>query len=138
MARAKWARDAQLVQYLTHANDIYQGGGYFAPMHATNERNGAPIMALTKHSFGAPVAADADHLVDAATSTELPDTETVTYTTADDGVSPFDNADTPVVTTIVTSTGASASVWPLDVPRNLVSVVTHGSSVVAMSMCLRG
>ena len=124
--------------HFSHANDLYHGGGFFAPMQAENERLGAPVMLPTKYSIGAALAADADYIIDAATSTELPDTETVTYTTADDGVSPLDNADTPTVTSIVTSTGATASVWPMDVPRNLVSVVTHGSSVVAMSIVITG
>lgn len=124
--------------HLSNAEELFVGAGYVPQIHAANERNGVQMMPLTKAILGAAEAADADHIVDAATSTELPDTETVTYTTADDGSSPFDNADTPAIATLVTSTGASASVWPLDVPRNLVSVVTHASSVVAMTIVITG
>lgn len=124
--------------HLSHANELYYGAAFHAPLHNLNERNGAPIHPLTKISLGSPIAPDDDHIVDAATSTELPDTETVTYTTADDGTTPFDNADTPTVTSITPSTGGSASVWPLDTPRNLISVVTHGSSIVAMDITITG
>lgn len=123
---------------ITFANQVYAGGGYYPPMFGDNERKGVPINFMTKVDFGSPIALDVDYIMDAATSTELPDTETVTYTTADDGVSPFDNADTPAVSTITTSTGASASVWSLDVPRNLSFNVTHGSSIVAMTCVIAG
>jgi len=124
--------------HLSHASELYFGDAFHPATFNTNGRNGALISPLTKISLGSPIAADADHLIDAATSTELPDTETVTYTTADDGTTPFDNADTPVVETILSDAGVSASVWPLDAPRNLVSVVTHGSSVVAMTIVITG
>ncbi len=123
---------------ITNADELYVGSGHVPQMFNANRRTGVEIMPLTKVSLGVPIALDADHLVDAATSTELPDTETVTYTTADDGSSPFDNGDTPTVASITTSTGTTASVWPLDVPRNLVSVVTHGSSIVAMTITITG
>jgi hypothetical protein len=123
---------------LTFADQVYVGGGNFPPLFSANERRGAPVNFLTKVSLGEPGAADDDGIVDAATSTELPDTETVTYTTADDGTTPFDNADTPAPSTIQTSTGASASVWALDVPRALEAKVTHGSSVVAMTITVSG
>jgi hypothetical protein len=128
---------------LSRATTLLRGDGYFSPMEHANGGPGAPIALLTRVNFGAAIAsADDNLLIDAATSTELPDAanpgETVTYTTAGDGSSPFDNADTPVVTTITTSTGASASVWPLDAPRNLISVATHNSAVVAMTILITG
>ena len=123
---------------LSRADTLYWGDAYFAQLFATNERVGAPITPLTKLSLGSPATLDTDGLVTAATSTELPDTETVTYTTADDGTTPFDNAATPVVSSITTSTGATASVWALDVPRNVTSVTSHGSSVVAMTIIVTG
>lgn len=124
--------------HFTHADELYYGSGYFPPLFAANERRGVPVHFLTKVSLGSPDAADDDGIVDAATSTELPDTETVTYTTADDGATPFDNADTPAPSTITTSTGASASVWALDVPRALEAKVTHSSAVVAMTILVSG
>lgn len=123
---------------ITHATDLFFGGANFPPISASNGRVGAPFNPITQLSLGSPIAADPNGLVDAATSTELPNTETVTYTTANDGTTPFDNADTPVVTTITTSTGASASVWPIAVPRNMSLNVTHGSSIVAMSCTITG
>ena len=124
--------------HITNAEKIYVGAGYVPQIHASNERNGIEIMPLTKVSLGSPVAADVDYILDAATSTELPNTATTTYTTADDGASPFDNADTPAVSTITTSTGASASVWALDVPRNISVNATHVSSLVAMTVVVTG
>lgn len=99
---------------------------------------GAPVSWLYKADLGAPVTLDADGLLTSATSTELPDTETVTYTTADDGSSPIDNAATPAPSTITTSTGTSASVWALDVPRIVTTLTTHGSSIVAMTLLVTG
>lgn len=124
--------------HMTHADEVYSGAGYDAAVFAANGRKGARRYAVTKLDLGTPDAADADLIIDDATSTELPNTETVTYTTADDGTSPFDNGDTPAPSTITTSTGATASVWALDVPRNLSVVVTHGSSVVAMTVVVTG
>ena len=123
---------------LSHADQFYAHGGYSPQLFASNERKGVPVHFPTKVTISAPIALDIDYIMDGATSTELPDTETVTYTTADDGTSPFDNADTPVVSSITTSTGATASVWSLDVPRNLSLNVTHGSSIVAMTCIVSG
>lgn len=124
--------------HITNAEKVFIGSGYVPQMEAANGRKGIEIMPTTKISLGAPAVGDADHLVYAATGTELPDTETVTYTTADDGTAPFDNADTPTIASITTSTGTTASVWPLDVPRNLISIMTHGSSVVASTIVITG
>lgn len=125
-------------QSITSADQIYSGSGYYGPMASTNQRKGVPIHFLTKLVLGSPAALDADGMVAAATSTELPNTETVTYTTADDGVSPFDNSATPAPATITTSTGDSVSVWTLDVARNVTAAVTHATSVVAMTIVVTG
>ena len=124
--------------HLSHSTELFYGGAYFPPAQATNKRRGAPMSLPYRHVFGAVEAADADLIVDAATSTELPNATTIIYTTDDDGSSPFDNADTPAPTTIVTAAGETVSVWPLDVPRNLVAAVTHGSAVVAMTIVVTG
>lgn len=125
-------------QTLSRATQNYVGSGYDAKLYATNGRPGVPVNFLTKIDLGAPAVADDDLIVDDATSTELPNNATKTYTTANDGTTPFDNADTPAVSTITTSTGATASVWALDVPRNLVCVSSHGSSMVAMTIVVSG
>ncbi len=125
-------------QHLSSADELYYGDGYFAPMRASNGRRGAPVNLLSKISLGSPIAADPNGLVDAATSTELPDTTTITYTTADDGTSPFDNADTPAPASVVMADGVTYSVWTIDVPRNMSLNVTHGSSIVAMSCTVTG
>jgi len=124
---------------LSSADEQYLGSGYQAKLFATNGRKGVPAHILTKVSLGSPIAPDVDYILDAATSTELPsEAGTVTYTTADDGTSPFDNADSPAVSTITTSTGATASVWALDVPRNISVNVTHSSAIVAMTVVVSG
>jgi hypothetical protein len=124
---------------ISGADELYAGNGYDPRLFAVNRRSGVPVALLTQCALGAPAVADDDLLVDDATSTELPDEAgTVTYTAADDGASPFDNADTPVVASIVTASGETKSVWPLDVPRNLVAVVTHASAVVAMTVTVTG
>jgi len=92
---------------------------------------GVSIGAVAMIDLGAPDVLDADFLVKAATSTELPDTETVTYTPDTDGTTPTDGA-APVVVR------SSVNYWELDVARNLVSTVTHGSSVVAMTIKIIG
>jgi len=81
--------------------------------------------------LGTPDVLDADFMIVAATSTELPDTETVTYTPDTDGTTPTDGAATVVIR-------SGVNYWELDVPRNLISTVTHGSSVVAMTIKIIG
>ena len=125
---------------ISRADNIFVGAAYH-PRYHNGEfaiTTGAPLTFVRQVSLGAPIATDANGLVDAATSTELPNNATKTYTTADDGSSPFDNADSPVVTTITDSTGATRSVWPLDVPRNLTIQVTHDTSIVALSVTVTG
>lgn len=110
--------------HISEADELYRGGGYYPPLWAANERKGVPITSILQMNLGAPITLDTNGLIDAATSTELPDTETVTYTFADDGgSSPLDGAN---------QTGI------LDLPRNITSVTTHGSSVVAMTITITG
>lgn len=127
---------------ITAAENIYAGAVNYPPYHANKgtTSRGTQVDLPYWHNFGAALAADIDHIMDAATSTELPNTETVTYTAlADDGSSPFDNADTPEITTIIPKLGGSAvTVWPLGTPRALVVTTTHGSSVVAMTVVVTG
>ncbi len=78
---------------------------------------------ITEVNLGAPITADIDAILDGATGTELPNTETVTYTTANIGTSPCDGVSTT---------------WILDVPRNVVITTTHAASIVAMSFLVTG
>ena len=125
--------------HISHATSLFYGPAFDGPIFAENGRKGVPFHPITKVNLGEPIAADADYLVKGATSTELLGAAgTATWTTDDDGSSPFDNADTPAVSTISTATGESASVWELDVPRNISINVTHSSAVVAMSFTVTG
>ncbi|MCB0247457.1 MAG: hypothetical protein KDI07_02685 [Anaerolineae bacterium] len=108
--------------HLSSAQELYVGAGYDALLFGTNGRKGVPVHLLTRVSLGSPIALDADGLIVGATSTELPNNGTITYTTAEDGASPIDTTPTP--STITTSTGATASVWALDVPRNITATST--------------
>lgn len=82
-------------------------------------------------NLGAPDTADTDAFIKAATSTEAPNAETVTYTPDTDGTSPTDG-----VGTVVAKGGVNY--WELDVPRNITSTVTHATSVVAMTITVTG
>ncbi len=82
-------------------------------------------------NLGTPATLDADAFIKAATSTELPNAETVTYTPDTNGTSPTDG-----VGPVVTRNGVDY--WELDVPRNITAAATHGSSVVAMTIVVTG
>jgi hypothetical protein len=99
---------------------------------------GVPVHLVSKFSLGTPAVADADFLVNAATGNELPNNETVTYTTATDGTTPLDTAAPAPSTITLPDRVSTASVWALDVPRNLVAVVTHQTAVVAMTVTVHG
>ena len=95
-----------------------------------NVHNVAPLTPFVIN-LGAPITADTDNMVKAATSTEAPNAETVTYTPDTNGVSPTDG-----VGPVVTKNGVKY--WEMDVPRNVSAAVTHGSSVVAMTIVATG
>jgi len=121
---------------ISHASQLYFGDAYNPVAFGSNGRPGAPINPLTKVSLGSPAVLDADGIVAAATSTELPDTATITYTTATDNTTPLDGAIAAPSTVFLN--GANVLVWVLDVPRNVTATVTHGSSVVAMTILVTG
>ncbi len=91
--------------------------------------------------LGAFPAALAEGIIKDATSTELPDTETVTYTAATDGTGPQDATTRPPATTITVS-GVEYPVLDLtgtaEAGRNIVCAVSHASSVVAMTVKVYG
>jgi len=106
---------------ISHADELYFGAARQPNM--VSKRRGVRLHPIVQVDLGAPLTLDADGLIDAATGTELPDTETVTYTPANAGTSPVDGANTT---------------WVLDVPRNITAAVSHGSSVVAMTILITG
>ena len=125
--------------HISRADEIYAGAARFERYASSRDgRDGLIAHFPILHEFGAPLALDADGLITGATGAELPNSTTTTYTTDDDGSSPFDNAATPAPSTIVDSLGNTVSVWALDVPRNVTAAVTHASSVVAMTIVVTG
>lgn len=86
--------------------------------------------------FGAVATADGECIIKDATSTELPNTETVTYLASQTG-SPLDAAGL-LATTTIQYQGVDKTVWVVPTPRNFVAVATHGSAVVAMTIVITG
>lgn len=109
--------------HISTAAQLYYGDGYHAGIFNDNKRKGVEITSLTKIDLGAPLTLDVNALIVAATSTELPDTETVTYTFPVSSASPQDGANLTGI---------------MDVPRNITATTTHGSSVVAMTILVTG
>lgn len=128
---------------LTRADNLFAGDGFDVMAFKANGRKGAPVALLTRVSLGAPILYDADYLIKAATSTEIPDeAETVTYlASADAGASPVDAA---ASTSTIYPDGSTTGVvvWPVtggsNYGRNVAAAVTHGSSVVAMTITVSG
>ncbi len=90
------------------------------------------------YNLGAVAAAGGELVHKDATSTELPAAAgSLVYTADTDGTSPAD-ASTRLATTTLSINGVDVVVWVLPTPRNIVAVVTHGSSVVAMTIVLDG
>lgn len=121
---------------ISRASELFFGDGVNSVSYARNGRPGAPINPLTKVSLGSPVTLDADGIIAAATSTELPNAATITYTGATDGTSPMDGAIAAPSTVFLN--GANVLVYALDVPRNITVAVTHATSVVAMTIVVSG
>ena len=111
--------------FLSTAMDLFRGVSR-NPFYNKNDRapRGVECSIPIYRKLGTPVVAAAGALISAATSTELPNNTTITYTFATQGgSSPLDGAN---------STGV------LDVARNVTAAATHGSSVVAMTLLIKG
>ena len=122
-------------QILSRADNLYVGAGYDASIFAQNQRTGVPVMMLTRCALGSPAAANGERLVKDATSTELPNNATKTYTTANAGSSPCDDAgNSTAVTSITTATGATASVWAFDVARNVTVATTVAAAATTVTI----
>ena len=121
---------------ISRAGQLFYGNGDNAVNHGLNHRPGVPIAPLTKVSLGSPVPLSTAALVSAATSTELPNASTKTYTTATDNTTPLDGAATAPSTVFLN--GANVLVWVLDVPRNITSVNTKTGTTAALTITVTG
>lgn len=117
--------------HLSTAEKLYRGNCWFPPYNGEIKRRGLEFPLVSVYELDAPAAADTDSMIKAATSTELPNTETVTYTPDTDGTSPTDGVQG-------TATIDGTTYWELDAPRNLTAAATHASSVVAMTIVVTG
>lgn len=123
---------------ISGADKLY-AGDVRHPGYEPDARRGVELGHFIFKDYGVIEAVDDDKIIDAATSTELPDTETVTYTPATDGTSPLDNGDGRFSTTTLKGLdGTSTLVYDLVTPRNIVSKMTHDSSVVASTILYSG
>lgn len=113
--------------HISHASKLYYGDAYDPILHASNDRFGVEFTPVIKVAMGSPVTLDADGLMTGATSTELPNNGTKTYTWATDGTSPLDNSATPASANVVMANGETALVVALDVPRN-ITVATSAAA----------
>jgi hypothetical protein len=90
----------------------------------------------TKQSLGTPAVGSTNALISAATSTEVPNNATITYTGLTDNTSPLDGS-IAAPTTILMNNGTQALVYSLDSARNVSAVVT-ATAVAAMTITLNG
>lgn len=125
-----------LNEVLATGDQLYAGRAYESGLYGIQKMKGRPVSLLTKVDLGTPLVAVADGLIKAATSTEMPNAATKTYVPGT-VTSPLDSADLPSTATIQTVDGAVLC-WVLDVPRGVTSVVTHATSVVAMTIRITG
>lgn len=121
---------------LSGANTLFVGRGYDANTADFWGRNGAPVHPPIRAELGAAALGDADFLIKAATGTEIPDAaETVTYLASATDASPHDAAAT-------TTTINGTTVWDVrdgaTYGRNLVTVATHATAMVAMTVLISG
>lgn len=84
---------------------------------------GVALAPLCYVDLGSPIAANSNAFIVAATGAELPNAATKTYTFPASNTSPLDG---------VNQTG------DLDVPRAVSAVVTHATSIVAMTVTVTG
>lgn len=124
--------------YIGTADSLFAGRAYDSALYALQLMKGRPVSLLTKVDMGTPKVAVADAMIKAATSTNLPNATTKTYTAGDGTSAPLDSTDLPATTTISCADGAAVTVWPLDVPRNITFAASHNSSMVAMTITITG
>ena len=123
-------------QTIATADEVFAGRGYENALYALNRAKGRPINFLTKVDLGTPVIAVPAGIINAATSAELPNNATITYTPSSTG-SPVD-AVAPLSETTISTVDGNVLVWVLDTPRNLTCAATHASAVVATTITVTG
>ena len=121
---------------ITRAQEIYHGNIQYAG-YTPDNRAGIRMSHIYRHDFGVVLTLRTAGLMDAATSTELPNIATKTYTPLTDGTSPLDNANKPVASAIQFN-GVDTSVYTLPTPRNVTTLVTHATSIVAVDVTVSG
>lgn len=125
-------------QHLTHADQTFIGKANSPLLFKVNKRHGIPVDWIFKADLGSPIATDANAVLTAATGAELPNAATKTYTTANSGSSPIDDAGKLSVATVTMADGVAYSVFVLDVPRNITTSTTHASAILAMTVKVTG
>lgn len=124
-------------QTITRAAKIFAGNARHPGYQ--DGKAGIEMPHFVAYDLGAIAANLSEGLIKDATSTEVPNANTITYTPATDGTSPIDATTRPSVVTIVNQLGASVSVWDLGgTGRNVTTTVTHGSAVVATTLLISG
>lgn len=116
---------------LTHADQVFVGGGYDAGVYGVNGRNGVPMQPITRISLGTPLLAVAAGIINGATGAEAPNANTVTHTADGQGASPLDPAAALGSTTI-----DGARVIVLDEPRNVTMAIN--TSVGTFTVTVHG
>lgn len=127
---------AGLRHLLSRAPSLFFGAATYARYQ--QNMSGIAFTPTTKIALGAPLAIVAAALINSATSTNLPNAATKTFTPLTDGTAPLNNASRPSVATVTMADGVARLVYVLDVPRNVKLTVTHGSSIVALSLLVSG
>jgi len=120
------------------AASVSYAGKAFHPGYSIKGRLGVEVSHLFAKDYGAIPAAITGGIVAAATSTQAPNANTKTYTADTDGTDPLDNSTRPTVVAIKAGGVTPVNVWDLATARNVVTAVTHATSVVAMTVTYSG
>lgn len=129
-SEASWlAGKTFVLQAETAGKAAYKDPDWGATKFLARAQRSKPILI----DLGQPLALNTDQFIKAATSTELPNATTISYTPATNGTSPTDDT---MVLDIDYVNGVLC--WKMDVPRNFTVAATHGSSMVAMTIVARG
>jgi hypothetical protein len=124
---------------ITSYDDIFVGRAKSHLLYDNSGKRGVEVMLPSFVSLGTPGVPDTDYLIKAATSTELPNNETVTYLATAVDASPHDAA---AATTVIYPAGAAVTAWDVrdgaTYGRTLLCTATHNSSVVAMTVLITG
>lgn len=122
-------------QLIATADELFAGRAFDSGLFSVQKMKGRPVSMLTKVSLGAPKLAVAAGIINAATSTELPNATTITYTAATQGTAPLDPVAALGSATIQTVDG-SRTCMVLDVPRNVTAAIN--TSVNAVTITITG